>query len=252
MGILQLLAKENYIAYSKPLAKAVGIDEAILFGALCSVSNIHGNEFFYQQERLCEDTCLTEYRLRNAIKNLKKAGLLSVEKKGLPARNYYKLNENKFLDIMNIRTTSGVKFDTTGDSKIMTTGSNKFDSTYKKTSIENINKKSKKESMCYDSILSEIGNEELRGLYIEYIKMRKLIKAPLTNNALKTLIDKVNQLEPNSVENQKLILKNSILNNWKDVFALKKDKLSTSNSSSSATQTVSYNLSEYENNSIFD
>lgn len=81
-------------------------------------------------------------------------------------------------------------------------------------------KRIKKES-SYDAILSTIANEDLRDLYLEYIKMRKMIKAPMTDRALAMLINKVNDLEPHSLENQKKLLEIAIMNNWKSVYPLK-------------------------------
>ena len=54
--------------------------------------------------------------------------------------------------------------------------------------------------------------------------MRKLIKAPMTDRALEMLIAKVNKLEPNSIERQKLLLQTAIMNNWKSVYPLKGDE----------------------------
>lgn len=86
------------------------------------------------------------------------------------------------------------------------------------------NNRSKKVSKNgYDAILSEIEDEELKELYLEYIKMRKMIKAPMTDRALRTLINKVNTLEPYDIERQKQLLENSIINNWKSVYPLKDD-----------------------------
>ena len=82
------------------------------------------------------------------------------------------------------------------------------------------NKKERKTS--YDEILSEIADEELKSLYLEYIKMRKLIKAPMTDRALQMLISKVNTLEPDSTDNQKELLETAIMNNWKSVYPIKK------------------------------
>ena len=73
----------------------------------------------------------------------------------------------------------------------------------------------------YDRILSDIEDEELKNLYYEYIKMRKLIKAPLTDRALRMLIDKVCALEPENIARQKQLLENSIVNSWKSVYPLK-------------------------------
>lgn len=51
--------------------------------------------------------------------------------------------------------------------------------------------------------------------------MRKLIKSPLTDRALKMLIKKVQDLEPTDIERQKQLLETAILNNWKSVYPLK-------------------------------
>ena len=87
--------------------------------------------------------------------------------------------------------------------------------------IEEDKDKRKKKESSYDSILSGIANDGLRELYLEYIKMRKMIKAPMTDRALAMLINKVNELEPNSLENQKKLLETAIMNNWKSVYPLK-------------------------------
>lgn len=80
-------------------------------------------------------------------------------------------------------------------------------------------KDSKKES--YDDILSSIVSLELHDTYLEFIKMRKLIKAPMTNKALNMLINKVDSL--GRTDSEKIeILNQSIINNWKSVYPLKK------------------------------
>lgn len=82
-------------------------------------------------------------------------------------------------------------------------------------------KERKTTTTSYAEILSSVENEELRELYFEYIKMRKLIKSPLTDRALKTLIKKVNNLEPDDLDRKKQLLENAIMNNWKSVYPLK-------------------------------
>ena len=87
----------------------------------------------------------------------------------------------------------------------------------------NVRKKERRAG-SYDEILSVIEDEELKNLYYEFIKMRKLIKSPMTDRALITLIDKVNSLEPTNIERRKQLLENSIVNNWKSVYPLKDDE----------------------------
>lgn len=85
------------------------------------------------------------------------------------------------------------------------------------------NKKKERKKNGYDELLSSVEDESLRDLYYEYIKMRKLIKAPMTDRALQMLIHKVEELE-SDVERQKKLLQTAIMNNWKSVYPLKGDE----------------------------
>lgn len=82
----------------------------------------------------------------------------------------------------------------------------------------------------YDLILNAVSDESLKELYYEYIKMRKLIKSPMTDRALTMLITKVNELEPQSIERQKRLLEVAIMNNWKSVYPLKDNSTQGHNS----------------------
>lgn len=95
-----------------------------------------------------------------------------------------------------------------------------------KSNTEDKKKERRKES-TYDEILSTVADDELRELYLEYIKMRKLIKAPMTDRALTMLINKVNQLEPVSIDRQKQLLETAIVNNWKSVYPLREEQTSS-------------------------
>lgn len=83
--------------------------------------------------------------------------------------------------------------------------------------------KKKERKTSYDDILSRIEDESLRELYYEYIKMRTMIKKPMTDRALTMLINRVNELEPNSIDRQKKMLETAIMNNWKSVYPIKDD-----------------------------
>lgn len=85
---------------------------------------------------------------------------------------------------------------------------------------EKVSKKERPQA-GYDTILATISDDLLRETYLEYIKMRKMIKSPMTDRALQMLINKVEQLEPGNPDRQKMLLDNAILNNWKSVYPLK-------------------------------
>lgn len=160
--ILSLLAKQNYITYNKQLAKLIGIDEAILYGELCSISLYNNEEeFYYEQDKLIEDTCLSEYRIRKSLKKLIDLKLVKVTKKGLPAKYYYKLDEKIFKEIMQIDndfyTTSPIKFDATGDNKFNTT-------------INNINNKDNNKKINKKNTYSSLQNVKLTEKEYECLK----------------------------------------------------------------------------------
>lgn len=143
MAILDILSSGNYITYNKVIARKLGIDEAILLGELCSKQALYRDEFFIQMDRLIEDTCLTEYRIRNAMKALQNAGILSVTKKGLPAKNFYLLNVEALGELLGLQRTSDTNIQSTSCIKFDTTGDTKFDSTKENTSKENITEHNK-------------------------------------------------------------------------------------------------------------
>ena len=108
MSILQLIAQGNFITYNKEIAKKFGVNSAILLGAMCSYQvSFDGNEFYKEQYKIAEDTALSEYEIKKALKVLKDNGIVNVKRKGVPSQNYYFVNADKLGDIL---LTSELKF----------------------------------------------------------------------------------------------------------------------------------------------
>lgn len=88
----------------------------------------------------------------------------------------------------------------------------------------NNNKKERKKETNYDKIInSMVEDEEIKNSIYEFIKMRKLIKKPMTDRALTMLINKLEKLSSDK-DIQIKILEKSILKNWTDIYELKGDK----------------------------
>ena len=101
MDIIDLLAGDSYIIYNKEIAKLYGIEEAILLGAMCGYQKGFKNEEFYrEQEKILEDTSLTLYGLRKALKTLVDLNIISYKKKGIPAKFYYKVNGQELYKLL--------------------------------------------------------------------------------------------------------------------------------------------------------
>ena len=85
---------------------------------------------------------------------------------------------------------------------------------------KNKNNKKKKKSE-FDIFIEEYTeNLKLKETIYEFIKMRKAIKAPMTSNALKLMLRKLDNISNNDDEKIEII-NNSILNSWKGIFPLK-------------------------------
>ena len=159
-----------------------------------------------------------ESAVNSALKELKKSGYLKVDKI-LPNKE----NGGKYEYIYNIyeqpKESQGIE----NQPLYKYTDLSKTDLSNTYTANTHKKKKERKPS-GYDEILSAVTDEELKSLYYEYIKMRKLIKSPMTDRALTMLVSKVNELEPYDIDRQKKMLETAIMNNWKSVYPLKEDK----------------------------
>ena len=199
----------------------------LLYGEITALCNQNGycwasNEYFaslYKCEKRTVQLWLEKLKGRGyiSVQLERKEGSKEVEKR------YIRLNVA--LDVKNF-VGCGKNF-REGNEKIFTTPNEKkfvdnITSSFNNTS----NKKKERKPTGYDEILSTVP-DDLKELYLEFIKMRKLIKSPMTDRALIMLINKVNELEPLDIDRQKQMLETAILNNWKSVYPLKDDKKST-------------------------
>ena len=229
MSVIDILSNGNYIVVNKKIASDLGLYEAILLGELASEhkywANIEKLEdgFFYSTvENIKENTTLSRKQQTRAMNTLEDKGIVTAVLKGIPAKRYVRINEDAILPyLLDKFVPNGITSSSQTDEQVSTKR------TINNNNNNNNKKESKKESIKerkhsgYDEILATIADDNLRETYLEYIKMRKMIKAPMTDRALQMLINKVEQLEPGNTERQKLLLDTAILNNWKSVYPLK-------------------------------
>lgn len=94
---------------------------------------------------------------------------------------------------------------------------------------ETVSKDTVKKKTSYDSILDKRGiTGKKRDAVLEYIKMRKFIKKPMTEHALELALNNLDKLA-NSEEEQIAILEQSISNSWQGLFPLKKTESTGNN-----------------------
>lgn len=116
MGLVSMIASNNYIVVNKQLAQAFGLEEAVILGELASEmeywqarGELSTDGFFYSTiENIKDATTLTEKRQRSALNALKAAGIIDVKLAGLPAKRYIRINEEQLAPILlNSRSQNG-------------------------------------------------------------------------------------------------------------------------------------------------
>ena len=103
-----LLSSSAFLVVNKELAKQIGLHEVVLLADLISkeqyfIDNNKLNEgwFFNTAKNIQDDTTLTSHQQRKAIKNLKSLGIIETKLIGIPAKQHFKINENKLLSYFN-------------------------------------------------------------------------------------------------------------------------------------------------------
>ena len=95
----------SFFSVNKVVAKYLkSNDAALLLSHLIYLQEHHfkGEEFYQQQERLMEECNLSLSALRISMKILSKEEIISVVKRGTPAKNYYTINFSAIGKIFNL------------------------------------------------------------------------------------------------------------------------------------------------------
>ena len=102
-----LLSSSAFIVLNKELARQVGLKEAILLADLISkeeyfISKGMTDGWFFNTEANIEaDTTLNPYHQRKCIKTLKTHQIIETKRMGIPAKQYFKINEQQVMQILN-------------------------------------------------------------------------------------------------------------------------------------------------------
>ena len=176
----------------------------ILLLVLISYENELEGYSYPSQTRLIRETGLSKKTLLKCLNELEEKGYIKrVKEKG---------ENNKYY------ISSSAKIDTTGSGKNDTTTSSK-NSTLKEL---NKNKKEKKENKTdLDKLIEAYTeNDLLVEALKDFMKMRKAIKKPLTDRAMRGILNKLDKFASDDLDKIE-ILERSIVNCWQDVFQIK-------------------------------
>ena len=102
-----LLSSSAFIILNKELARQVGLKESILLADLISkeeyfiANGMTDGWFFNTEANIEKDTTLTPYQQRKCLKTLKTNLVLETKRKGIPAKQYFKINELQVIKLLN-------------------------------------------------------------------------------------------------------------------------------------------------------
>lgn len=217
-GISKLLSTDGFITVNKTIIRELGLHEAIMIGELCSEYNywekcnkLENDMFYSTRDNIEYNTGLSEHFQRKALKTLQEKEIISTEKRGLPAVNYYKINFDKLLILLNTSASSreqleieSVNLNNNKQTKIKKekTNSKELVQNSKKPTFEFGKPKSKEPNLfikCVDMIDDYVmkhncGNP-VRSKLIEYLRFRLEVKdKPLYTNMWKGMLNKLDKL----------------------------------------------------------
>jgi hypothetical protein len=188
--IKKLLDSGNYITINKTIIKKLGLLEAVLLGDFINKYSYFSNrgmlteddEFFNTIENIINDTGITKNQLKQTTQTLIDYNILSVKKKGIPAKNYYKLYFNKIEKLF----TSELKNSSLDKQKTNHFNKNKINKNKEELSKDNI-----KDESFFDSNFSPIKDE-----LIKYFDLYKKLHPKCKKESFfkKEKIDKINKL----------------------------------------------------------
>ena len=136
-----LLSSTAYIVLNKDLARKIGLKEAVLLADLISkedyfnkLGECKNGWFFNTEANIFNDTTLTPRQQRKCLKTLKKHQIIDVKRMGIPAKNFYKINEQLVMQLLNNLSSDKV---TTFNNNKLIRNNNKYFKEPKILEIEN-------------------------------------------------------------------------------------------------------------------
>jgi len=211
-AVAKLLSTDGFIQVNKTLIKKIGLHEAILIGELCAEYNywdeqgkLEDGYFYSTRDNIEENTGLSEHYQRKALSHLYELGIILIEKRGLPAKNYYKIDFNILLSVIE---TSSCQRCRQQDAESVQINNNKQEKQVNKNTSKEVlqdfafgSKKSTKKPNLYTKCVQLIDSYDfsdwgnIRSMLLNYLNFRLSVKdKPLYINMWKGMLNKLANL----------------------------------------------------------
>lgn len=224
---------EQYITVQGWMVKDLELkgNELLIYAIIFGFSQAE-NQTFSGSLRYLEDwTNSSKQGVIKALKSLMEKGLIEKNDKYINSVKFCEYYATKFTGVVNKVDRGGEQSLPGVVNKVYRGGELSLPNNINNTLIDNIEnnidikkerkKASKASKTNYESIIADYTEvEPLKAAIYEFIKMRQLIKKPLTDYALSNILKKLDSYT-NDDETKIQILNQSINNSWQGVFPLK-------------------------------
>ena len=213
--------RENFITLQGWMLTDLGLkgNELIIYACIYGFSQAEDQVFSGSLQYLADWTNSTKQGVSKSLKSLVEKGFIVKNDRMINGVKFCEYHATKFNGVYN-KVVQGMQQSLMGGMQQSLTNNIAIDTI--EDSIEDKDSKGNKDSSeSIDSIVEGYTDDlDLRGALIEFLKMRKRIRKPMTTYALKLLTKKLDKMA-NSANVKVDILNQSIVNGWQDVYALK-------------------------------
>lgn len=219
MRIENFLWEWNYIMLNKPLLRKIGIAETAFLCELVSQRmRFKQDEFYFTQKDMEDQLWISESTQMRYTKKLQNIWLIKVEKKWIPAKNYYTINDDEIFKII-IWETSPVNLTAQATPDW-------HDYSNKKESKKELNNSPDKFG---DRLKQEWFSDDLIQVIKDFDKKKKKGKmSQMEERYLNQRIKTLRECWDNKDELMIKVVENSIINWWTKLVPLKPREKSTS------------------------
>lgn len=243
----EFLRQGNFIGMNKPLAKAIGRDEALLFSFILDFESLREKQQkitkngFYPVSvgDLQKESTFNKNDQLNSVKKLIAFGILEQDVIGMPATRHFRtppnfeeiienlISQPKNLDQLDVQDSDNQlsNLSPTSCPDFSQLDVQDSDNSYITKSIPNLssNKKENKEKKFNaENYLENLDlDSEIKSNLKSWLEIRKTKKTPTTQTALNLNIKKLKKFPR---QNQIEMIQNSIMNGWTGIFEIKQSK----------------------------
>lgn len=243
MNIKLLLSQGNWVFVNKTLIQLCGLEASTVVGYFSSKEIDEDGWFVCTFEEIEMEIGIKPTSSRTGIANLKNQGVLESKREGLPCKTWYRLNEEKLMEIFGMKSISSPpekcmtsNTESKGTSNTENCGTFLIIKKNKNNILKNITKRTKFSPTKKESNPSPKSNNIIFDFYSDYsffkkefskiwfdeflpLKLKK--KASISERALKSQLSRINEYSGGDYEKAKQILEKSVNSGWADIYPLK-------------------------------